>query len=86
MKVSKLMEILKRQNPDANVYVMFQHEWPFENSIFGVAVRSTFTADDDEDEYKEGNGLRPDDVFIVEGGQLRYGSEKAWEVAEQEKD
>jgi hypothetical protein len=31
-----------------------------------------------EPEY--GAGLQPNDVFIVEGRQERYGSKKAWEV------
>src|SRR5690606_27099311 len=38
MKVRDLIEILEDQDPDAEVLVMSQENWPFENAIAGVAV------------------------------------------------
>ena len=39
MKVSELIELLEDQDPDAEVLLMTQENWPFENAIEGVAVR-----------------------------------------------
>ena len=87
MKVSELIELLEDQDPDAEVMIMSQENWPFENAVAGVAVREEFVADDedcDEDEGEEPRyekGTAPNDVFLVEGQQLRYGSKAAWRVA-----
>lgn len=87
MKVSELIELLQDQDPDAEVMIMSQENWPFENAVAGVAVREEFAADDedcDDDEREEPRyekGTAPSDVFIVEGQQLRYGSKAAWRVA-----
>jgi len=86
MKVSELIELLQDQDPDAEVMIMSQENWPFENAVAGVAVREEFVDDEDcdEDEREEPRyekGTAPSDVFIVEGQQLRYGSKAAWRVA-----
>ena len=93
MKVRELIDILEELDPEASVYVMSQQSWPFEVAIHGVAVREAFTeADDGEDpDVPEASAhdrwsARPEslpmnDVFIVEGSQLRYGSKDAWDVA-----
>ena len=87
MKVSELIELLEDQDPDAEVMIMSQENWPFENAVAGVAVREEFVADDedcDKDEREEPRyekGTAPNDVFLVEGQQLRYGSKAAWRVA-----
>ena len=86
MKVKELMEILEEQDSDAEVLIMGQQSWPFENSIHGVTVRSEIEeSDDDEDEKtpaaRRADGRAANDVFIVEGRQLRYGSKTAWDVA-----
>lgn len=88
MKVRDLIEILEDQDPDAEVLIMSQENWPFENAIAGVAVREDFVDDDEEDEGDEDGtepryekGTAPNDVFIVEGQQLRYGSKAAWNAA-----
>ena len=39
MKVSELIELLQDQDPDAEVMIMSQENWPFENAVAGVAVR-----------------------------------------------
>jgi hypothetical protein len=87
MKVSELIELLQDQDPDAEVLIMSQENWPFENAIAGVAVREEMVEDDDDltDEEREEpryeKGTAANDVFIVEGDQLRYGSKAAWRVA-----
>ena len=57
---------------DAEVRIMAQQSWPFENAIQGVTARDEFAEEITED--KEGNT-----VFLVEGRQICYGDEKAWE-------
>lgn len=88
MKVSELIELLQDQDPDAEVMIMSQESWPFENAVAGVAVREEFDDDDDEDceddereEPRYEKGTAANDVFLVEGQQLRYGSKAAWRVA-----
>ncbi|GAB4211803.1 MAG: hypothetical protein OHK0013_33880 [Sandaracinaceae bacterium] len=87
MKVRELIELLGDQDPDAEVFIMSQENWPFENAVAGIAVREEMIEDDDDltDEEREepryGRGTAANDVFIVEGEQLRYGSKAAWRVA-----
>ena len=66
---------------DAEVRLMLQQNWPFENSIFGLASGKDINAseDDDEDEDVDSDNV----LYIVEGEQLGYGSKRAWEVATQ---
>ena len=75
MKVRDLIEILESCEPDADVLLMTQRNWPFENTCAGVTVRGEFQREG-QDEL-EGT----DDVFLVEGEQLRYGSKDAWNTA-----
>ncbi len=58
--------------------------------MYGVTVRSEMDSDDhDDDDNNEvataateaRDGRATNDVFIVEGSQLRYGSKTAWDVA-----
>ena len=95
MKVRELIEILEELDPEASVYIMSQQNWPFELAIHGVTVREEFTETDDEDGDAEDAPARTEgdrwrarpealprnDVFIVEGSQLRYGSKDAWDAA-----
>jgi hypothetical protein len=87
MKVRDLIEILEDQDPDAEILIMSQQSWPFENAIAGVAVREEIVEDDEDldDEEREEpryeKGTAANDVFIVEGQQLRYGSKAAWDAA-----
>ena len=84
MKVAELMRLLAEQDPDAEVLIMSQPRWPFEYSVHGVALRSEIEQFEQEDGATEGrrpDGRAANDVFIVEGQQLRYGSKAAWEVA-----
>ena len=86
MKVKELMDILEEQDPDAEVLIMGQESWPFENGIHGVTVRSEIEESEEDEDDETPAERRPDgraanDVFIVEGRQLRYGSKTAWDVA-----
>jgi hypothetical protein len=88
MKVSELIELLEEQDPDAEVLVMMQQSWPLECSLAGVTTREEMLrADRDEDgdgDHEEPRlecGTAKNDVFLVEGEQLRYGSKTAWSVA-----
>jgi hypothetical protein len=88
--VSELIELLEEQDPDAEVLVMMQQNWPFECSLAGVTTREEMLrADrdedggdgDDDEEPRLERGTAKSDVFLVEGEQLRYGSKTAWSVA-----
>jgi hypothetical protein len=96
MKVQDLIDLLGDCDPDAEVRIMSQEGWPFENGIRGVAVREEFWGDACEcdavvgqpheegcpaEDFSYADGLQPTDVFIVEGDQERYGRKEAWEVA-----
>ena len=89
MKVSELIELLEEQDPDAEVLVMMQQNWPFECSLAGVTTREEIERadreedgeDDDAEEEPRERGTAKSDVFLVEGDQLRYGSKTAWDVA-----
>ena len=94
MKVGDLIELLEGMDPDADVYIMAQPSWPFEHGLSGVCQRSDFTeADecDEEDEMEEAprgrdrwstseSQLPGNDVFLIEGSQLRYGNKNAWDA------
>ena len=95
MKVRDLIELLEGVDPDANVFVMSQQQWPFEYGVAGVTVREEFEGgEDDEDggedesaedqaerrREAERRGEQPNDVFVVEGQQLRYGHKRAWDA------
>jgi hypothetical protein len=87
MKVSELIELLEEQDPDAEVLVMMQQNWPFECSLAGVTTREEIERadreedDEDAEEAPRERGTAKSDVFLVEGEQLRYGSKTAWNVA-----
>lgn len=89
MKVSELIELLEKQDPTAEVLVMMQKNWPFECALAGVTTRDEMLRADAEERDDGGEQAEPrvesgtakNDVFIVEGQQLRYGSRTAWSVA-----
>jgi hypothetical protein len=64
---------------DAEVRLMTQQQWPFENEITGLASGAEINAVRDAEDYQD---VEADDVvYIVEGRQRCYGSTRAWEVA-----
>lgn len=85
MTIDSLIDLLAEYRdefgPDAEVRLMTQQNWPFENRICGLTSgaemhESDVTDDDDEDPAENDNV-----VYIVEGGQICYGNRRAWESA-----
>ena len=84
MNLDTLIEILNEYREelggDAEVRLMTQQNWPFENHICGITsgqeVNDTDEDSDDDDEDVADENI----VYIVEGGQICYGSKRAWET------
>ena len=77
--IERLEEYRDELGPDAEVRLMTQENWPFENHICGLASGAEMkeeTEDPDDEDVAEDAV-----VYIVEGGQICYGSRRAWEVA-----
>lgn len=85
MNLDTLIEILtdyrEEFGGDAEVRLMTQQNWPFENRICGVTSGRDMNDSDDDDEDGDADQDVEDDnrVYIVEGGQICYGSKRAWE-------
>jgi hypothetical protein len=64
---------------EADVRLMTQQHWPFENNIDGLASGEEINeAANDTDEESDGSDVAEDTVvYIVEGGQLGYLSTKS---------
>lgn len=77
MKVKELMEVLSELEPDAQVLIASQPNWPFEIELAGVVTR----AECDEAPEQPSRDGTPTDVFLVEGQQLRYGSKTPFRLA-----
>ncbi len=96
MKVKDLISRLEERDPEADVLLATQENYPFEHSVRGVQVRENVAEDDDGDDGSaedagDGDGLanqsdtwnnrgNKNDVLLVEGGQLRYGNRNAWNL------
>lgn len=79
--IERLQDYREELGGDAEVRLMTQQNWPFENEITGlasVAEINQCVEDGDDDESVDGDGAV---VFLVEGQQRGYGSKAAWEVA-----
>jgi hypothetical protein len=84
MTVEDLMTILEDMDPEAEVVMVFQRNWPLEYSLGGVALRSDIDGEDDGDapaRQRRPEEGAPNDVILVEGSHQRYGNRDAWEVA-----
>ena len=76
--IQRLEEYRDALGGEAEVRLMTQQNWPFENEIVGLASGEEINEpEDDEDEDVDEDSV----VFIVEGQQRCYGSSRAWEVA-----
>ena len=76
--IERLEEYRDELGEDAEVRLMTQQNWPFENTITGLASSAEINgADDDDDEDVEADAV----VYIVDGQQIGYGSKRAWEAA-----
>lgn len=82
--IKRLEEYRDEFSEDAEVRLMTEQNWPFENSICGVCsgLEINEAAAEDEPEEEVVIGTDKDAVvYLVEGRQLCYGSKLAWEVA-----
>ena len=83
MTIDELIERLEEYRDElggqSEVRLMTQQNWPFENRITGLASGQEIN---DRDEDEDDEDVDTDQVvYIVEGGQLGYGSKRAWDVA-----
>ncbi len=81
--ISLLEEYRDEHGEDAEVRLMTQETWPFENRIAGVTSGAEMNeaSNDDPSEYLDDQDVAEDAiVYIVEGGQICYGSKRAWET------
>ena len=86
MTIDELIERLEDYRDeiggDAEVRLMTQSNWPFENDVFGLASgREINDAADDEEPNDDGDVDGDQVDYICEGEQLCYGTKRAWEVA-----
>src|SRR5262245_28443685 len=88
MTIDELIERLEDYRDslggEAEVRLMTQQNWPFENAIFGLTSGEEINDRDYEDDEEEEDDENVDDdrvVYIVEGNQLGYGSKRAWDAA-----
>lgn len=80
--IERLEEYRDEIGGDAEVRLMTQSNWPFENGIFGLASGEEINdAADDDDPDDDGDVDADQVVYICEGQQLCYGTKRAWEVA-----
>ena len=92
------LEELAQDHPDAEVRLMTQSAWPFQNSILGVTTSSDIAEEDAEaaresamergHDFDDAYGplkdpeANPEIIYLVEGSQLGYGSKSAWAVCD----
>jgi len=87
--IARLEDYRDEIGGDAEVRLMTQQNWPFENSIYGLASGAEindYQDDEDGDEDDDSDDAAEDAaedavLFIVEGQQLGYGTKRAWDVA-----
>lgn len=87
MNLDTLIEVLddyrEEFGGDAEVRLMTQESWPFENRVAGVTSGAEMNDAEQEDphEFADDEDVAEDAiVYIVEGGQICYGSKRAWET------
>lgn len=71
MKVSDLLEVLEDCDPRARVLIAIQPNRPIECYAEKAVVREWYDADPSE-------GLCRTDVLILQGGDIGYGDQEAW--------
>jgi hypothetical protein len=82
--IARLEDYRDEIGGDAEVRLMTQQNWPFENSVYGLASGAEINEfhDEDGDDDEDSVDAAEDSVlFIVEGKQLGYGTKRAWDVA-----
>lgn len=86
MTIDELIERLEDYRDalggDAEVRLMTQQNWPFENTLCGLASGAEINdAADEDDPDDDGDAEADQVVYLCEGQQLGYGTKRAWEVA-----
>jgi hypothetical protein len=86
MTINELIERLEEYRDeiggDAEVRLMTQQNWPFENTIYGLASGVEINFEADEDDPDDDGDVDEDAIlYIVEGSQLGYGTKRAWDAA-----
>ena len=83
MKIQDLIERLEdykaEHGANAEVRIMTQQNWPFENSVYGLCDSSELQ-DEDEEPIDDKDDAAPV-VYLVEGRQECYGNKAAWDAA-----
>jgi hypothetical protein len=81
--IARLEDYRDEIGGDAEVRLMTQQNWPFENTICGLASGTEINDFDEDDEDGDDDDDATEDsvLYIVEGQQLGYGTKRAWDVA-----
>jgi hypothetical protein len=79
--IERLEEYRDELGGDAEVRLMTQQNWPFENAITGLVSGAEINDTEDDEEGDDDDVEADAVVYIVEGTQLCYGSKRAWELA-----
>lgn len=76
--IEQLQDMQEQYGEDAEVRLMTQQNWPFENAILGVTSGREMNEEcgEEGDDDVEKNNM----VYIVEGRQICYGSKRAWDA------
>ena len=78
--IQRLEQYREELGGECEVRLMTQPNWPFEQTIRGLASGIEINERDDDD----GDDADVDEdcvLYIVEGQQLGYGSKRAWDAA-----
>ena len=75
--IARLEEYRDALGGDAEVRLMTQQQWPFENEVCGIVSGEELNDCQDEDDDDVDTDAV---VYIVEGRQLGYGSKRAWDI------
>jgi hypothetical protein len=81
--IARLEDYRDEIGGDAEVRLMTQQNWPFENTICGLASGAEINDFDEDDEDGDDDDDATEDsvLYIVEGQQLGYGIKRAWDIA-----
>ncbi len=79
--IERLQELAGEVSEDAEVRLMTQSSYPFENAIHGLCLGADINGAEDDGDCDDDGDVEDDGVvYIVEGSQLGYGSKRAWEA------
>ena len=76
--IRRLTDLRDEHGGDAEVRLMTQQNWPFENGIHGVTTSTEMALAGEDEDDEPADESKPVVIFIVEGDQLGYGDKAAW--------